>query len=166
MLYLTDAVRDRHQLRERKFFSLVGVWHCTAIRRSIPDAPDETASGQLWKPIQVAISIPYDGSDSGFCRTRWVKERIGSLPSVSVAFGPAGPIHLRSPGLYVLHNNRITKRLKPRGSWRCPAERGIVKFSLQFGVQLRERRRLIMIRLSPHSPDRTANFDARPLILI
>jgi hypothetical protein len=27
-----------------------------------------------------------------------VKERIGSLPSVSAAFGPAGPIYLGNPG--------------------------------------------------------------------
>src|SRR3954447_84383 len=31
-------------------------------------------------------------------RTRRVKEGIGSLPSISAAFGPACPIYLRNPG--------------------------------------------------------------------
>ena len=39
-----------------------------------------------------------------FCRTRRVKEGIGSFSSVSVAFGPAGPIHLGIPGLGVFHS--------------------------------------------------------------
>jgi hypothetical protein len=30
--------------------------------------------------------------------TRRVKEGIGSLPSISAAFGPACPIYLRNPG--------------------------------------------------------------------
>ena len=30
-----------------------------------------------------------------------MKEGIGSFASVSAAFGPAGPIHRRNPGLYV-----------------------------------------------------------------
>src|SRR3954453_12483648 len=35
-----------------------------------------------------------------FCRTRRVKEGIGSLASISAAFGPAGSIHLGNPGQY------------------------------------------------------------------
>src|SRR3954451_6827518 len=33
-------------------------------------------------------------------RTRRVKDRFGSLPSVSAAFEPAGPIYLGNPGLF------------------------------------------------------------------
>ena len=39
-------------------------------------------------------------------RTRWAKERMGSLPSVSAAFGPASLIYLRNPGLYLEHIER------------------------------------------------------------
>ena len=39
-----------------------------------------------------------------FRRTRRVKEGIGTLPSVSAAFGPAGPIYLGNPGLVRLRH--------------------------------------------------------------